>query len=266
MKNFTKIAVCAMMFAGFFIVSAETINLADKSYLRKQFGEHSATGTEFTTRGRTFLAASRPVGIDPAKKYSFKLKVTGKTEKNVRLYIGFNLMDINGRPYQALAWQGIASTFTVVTRAAKAGDSVIYVKNGQTWLTSAPVYIALDAKEDNSDIPNTKIVRSNVKSKVRKGDEWEIVLKTPLKADIAEGTNVRQHIAGGYFYTAVKTIKPTDGEIVLSGSVQGYAKNIGYFNGKNWPVGVKKARFLVLADWNNAGATLNFKDAVFTIE
>ena len=266
MNSFTKIAVCAMAFAGLSIASAETVNLADKTFLKKSFGDFSATGKEFTTKGMTYLFGSKSFDVDPAKKISFKLTVSGKLEKNARVYVGFNLMDAKGRGYQAIAWQGITTSFTQLTRAAKKGDTVIYVKNGGAWSTASTVYIALNAKEDGSDLPNTKIAMNNIKTKVKKGDEWEMTLKTPLKVDIAAGTNVRQHIAGGYYYCAIKDIKPTDKEVVLTGAVQGFAKTVGGFNGKNWPIGVKKVNFLIWADWGKTGAVLNFKDASLVVE
>lgn len=266
MNSFTKMAVCAMAFVGLSIASAETFNLAEKNYLKKQLGNHSTTGTEFSTKGKTFLLSSKIFDVDPAKKYSFKMTVSEKNSKRTRVYIGFLLYDVNGRDYAAHCWQGHAPSFTQVTKAAKKGDTVIYVKNGSGWVAAGTFYIALNAKADGSDIPNTNVITNTMKSKEKKGDEWVITLKQPLKADIAAGTNVRQNIAGGYYYSVIKDIKPTEKEVVLTGTVQGYKKEASAFDGKTWPAAVKKARLLILADWFNAGADISYKDATFVIE
>lgn len=267
MKTFTKTVLCVMAFAGMSMASAETFNLAKQNFFWKPKKGFTTNGTEFTTTGMTFLSSQKLYDVDPAKKYSVKIKVNSSVPRVCCLYVGFELHDAKGKSYQAVSWQGYPETFTQITRPAKIGDKVIYVKNGANWSTVRSVYFALDAKADGSDIPNTKIVYNNVASKKKVGNEWEITLTAPLKINLPAGKSVRQHAAGGYFYVINKRIMPKDKELVLSGSVQGFAKTIGQYNGKNWPAGVGKVRFVILADWGTkVNSPLTFKEATFTIE
>ena len=267
MNVFTKIAACAMVFASASMASAETINLAEKDFFKNPTGNYSTTGTEITTKGMTSLFSKQMIDVDPAKKYSFKMTVSNSAPKNLMLYVGFNLIDANGKAHAAFAWQGVTNSFTKVTRDAKKGDTVIYVEDGKAWNLSNISSIARNAKADNSDLPNTTTIKNTIKSKKQVGNEWELTLNAPLKADLTAGEMVRQHMAGGYFYTAIKTVKPTDTEFDLTGAVQGFAKTIGSFNGKQWPSGTAKAQIIILADWGTkVGTPLIFKNPTLTIE
>lgn len=266
MNSITKFAVCAAVLAGAAVVSAETLDFTKPGQflnpMRKSITE--ANG-QIKTKGKTFLISKQTFTIDPAKKYTVKVTVDGNTVKPSALYIGFQVIDANGRAYSAVNWQGQHYTFTQVVRDAKKGDKVIYVKDGSRWVSHSAFQFALNAKEDGSDVPNRQIVRNPIASKAKQGDVWALTLKEPLKADIAAGTNVRQHVDGGYFYSIIKTL-PVGKESTLTGTVQGAAKTVSSFNGKQWPVNAKKAQLLLLVDWNNTGAELTFKDITLTIE
>ena len=269
MNTFTKLSVCAMTFAGMFLASAETLDLSEKTFFRKNMGTFSVGEKQFSTTGMTFLMAAKPFDVDPAKKYTYKLTVNGNIPKDFRLYIGFELFSADGKAHQAIAWQGISSTFTQPTRDARKGDKVIYVKNAVSWSLAGTVFIALDAAADGSDLPNTKIIENSIVSKKKIGDEWEVTLRAPLKADIPAGKNIRQHVSGGYYYPTIVTLKPSDSgkDVVLTATIQGHNKIVAPFTGKTWPIGVAKAKFLILADWGTkANAVLTYKDASFTIE
>lgn len=267
MNSLTKLAVCAMAFAGITLASAETFNLADKNFFRKNMGNFSTTGTQFTTKGMTYLASRKTFDIDPEKSYKFKMTITNSAPKPLRLYIGFNLVDAKGRTHSAIAWQGIASTFTQIARDAKKGDKVLYVKNATYWSVAGTVNIARNAKQDATDVPNTTIVANSIKAKKKIGNEWEVTLREPLKADFKAGENVRQHIAGGFYYSVTKLVDPSEKEIVIDRTVKGYVKTLNGFNGKNWPIGAKKAQFIILADWGSkVGTPLIFKNASFSVE
>ena len=269
MNLFSKIAVCAITFSGMFAADAETVDLTEKNYFRTVSGGYSVAENQFTTRGMTFIQSIKPFDIDPAKQYSFKMTVNGSIPKDCRIYVGYNLYGADGKGYQAASWQGLPLTLTQLSRAAKKGDTVIYAKNAANWSLGGTVFIALDAKEDGSDLPNMKIINNSVKDKKKVGNEWEVTLREPLKADIPADMNIRQHVSGGYYYIVIKNLKAADSgkDIVLTGTVKGYNKTVAPFTGKNWPIGVTKARLLILADWGSkSGAVLTFKDASFVIE
>ncbi|MBE6405769.1 MAG: hypothetical protein E7040_07085 [Lentisphaerae bacterium] len=266
MNSFTKLAVCAAALAGAAVVSAETVKYTKPGmFLNPMRRNVTEANGQIKTQGKTFLIAKEKFTIDPAKKYTVTVKVDGDKAKGAALYVGFQVVDAKGRAYPAINWQGQQQTFTQVVRAAKKGDKVIYVKDGSRWVSHSTFHIALNAKQDNSDVPNTQIVRNPIASKAKQGDVWALTLKEPLKADIAAGTNVRQHADGGYFYSIIRTV-PAGKESTFTGTVQGFAKNLSSFNGKQWPINAKKAQLLLLIDWNNANAENTFKDISLTIE
>lgn len=267
MNSITKMAVCALAVSGLSFASAETINFFEQGTMVKHMGSVTASKNEIKTKGQTFVTSKKVFEIDPAKKYSFKLKIAGDAQKPATVYIGFNLLDAKNQSAAAVAWQGIPRTFTQTTRAAKKGDSVLYVKNGSSWsLHKSVTPFVINAKQDGADLPNRSIINCTVKSKEKKGDEWVLTLNAPLPQDIEAGMSIRQHVAGGYYYMVPgKKILPGT-EIELSGTVQGFVKEVSGFNGKNWPIGAKKAAFLMLLDWGRSNAELTIKEATFTVE
>ena len=165
MNSITKMAVCALALSGLSIASAETINFLEQGALKKLMGNMTVSKNEIKTKGKTFIMSKKVFELDPNKKYSFKLKVAGNNQKPVLIYVGFNLFDKNGKDATAVAWQGIPRTFTQTTRAAKKGDTVLYVKNGSAWLLNLDaVPFVVNAMQDNSDIPNRTVIYCNYRN------------------------------------------------------------------------------------------------------
>ena len=266
MQMLKSVFAAAAAFAALTLSAAEVINLASSDVVRNAWGTPlKFEENQITTKGRAFIVMKKTIDIDHAKKYSFKVTAVGNKVKPTAIYIGFDPLNEKGVSIPAIQLQGLQYTFTQLARDAKKGDTVIYVKNGQAWVRGGSVVFVKDAKADNSDVPNSKVVGGNIVSVKKEGAEWAVTFKNALKEDLAAGTAVREHINGGFYYCAVKTV-PQDGEIVLSGTVSGLPKYLQQYNGKNWPIGAKKASFIILADWTNTKTPVILKDATFTIE
>lgn len=267
MNFIAKTFVCAAVFAGAAAVSAESFDILAPNFFTKYMGNTAVVnGKEIKTTGATFLVSKQKFDIDPAKKFTYKIKMAGNAEKPIRVYIGYELYDAKGKTHQAHHWQGLQSTFTELTKAAKKGDTVLSVKNGASFSLAASGHVMYNVKEDNSDIPNANIAAGSVKSKVKKGAEWELTLREPMKMDLPAGAKIRQHISGGYYYVTPATNVPVNGEITFTGTVQGFITRSNLYNGKNWPFGAKKAQLLLLIDWTRTGKSVIIKEGTWTIE
>lgn len=207
------------------------------------------TDDGMSVKGQYFvLFSAKTLTMDPAKKYKisgeFRLKEGVETGL---AYLGFAPFDADGKLISPVSVNIVPKTYTVVAKAAAAGDSVIYVKDASKWKTNdAHYHVVFDAKEDLSDLPNrnyASIVKDGIK---QDGDVWAITLKAPLKDAIAEGTSVRQHRSGSS-YIYVKTSKDVNPEnwTSVSGTISGAVSEHGLYGGKLWH-GTATVRALVM--------------------
>ncbi|MBR4662410.1 MAG: hypothetical protein IKO93_00920, partial [Lentisphaeria bacterium] len=115
---------------------------------------------------------------------------------------------------------------------------------------------------DLSDLPNFNVL-GYVTDFVQKDNVWEVSLQYPLRAPVKAGTAVREHLRGGYLYTAGVKFAGKDW-ITMSGTITGM-KN-GTWNGRVWPGGAAKAQVVILVNWNNKKLETQFKDISLTVE
>ena len=269
MKLFTKSVVFAAAFAGTLLCAAEVHNLIDPKVISAVHGcKLTFAKNQLTHTGRAFMFGKTKYTIDPAKKYTFKYTISNKSDKIAVVYAGVNVYDAQGRSFPIWAWQGNKKAFTEVAADAKKGDTQVRVKNAQGWATHAAACVVADAKEDFSDIPNTKRVFDQIKKCEKDGDLWVLTLAAPLKADLAAGTKIRQHYHGGYFYLPNSSpCRIAPGKTVnISTVIQGAAAELERFSGKKWPLNSKKFSFLMLSDYTDTKAEITVKDATLTVE
>ena len=208
---------------------------------------------------------SKKFDIDPNKKYTLSLSgrtVNMEDEKASSLvYAGFAVYAENGRMIGAVNSAVVAGTLTEVVEDAAKGATVIKIKDGSKFVKKYGV-LAADAKEDLSDLPNFNIF-GNVKDAVAKDNVWEVTLERPLAREIKAGTVVREHLRGGFLYTAgAKSIGKN--WITMSGTITGMKKGSWY--GKMWPAGAVKAQVVILANWTNKKLETQFKDISLTVK
>lgn len=179
------------------------------------------------------------------------LKISGtfrapEGAKNNTMYIGFKAYDKNRNELQFANVHPIEGTETVLVADAKKGDNVLMVADASKWVKNqVPV---TGAKADLSDLPNFNTL-SYASAIEKSGDAWKVTLRTPLKVDIAKGTAMRQHRAGGYLYYSFLSTKPGASGVLKPNSIK-----------KLWPH-VAYVRFLVLANWKGgADAQLELID------
>ena len=163
------------------------------------------------------------------------------------------------------SYQYNANSLTEVVADAKKGDASIRIKNRTGWYQSSDYRVVADAKEDFSDIPNTNLIANGVKKIEKDGDAFVVTLSSPLLKDVAAGTKVRQHLAGGYFYIHPSIKINTDNVYRVKSSVKGLHKgHLAYKKG--FPYGVPQWRIIILANWNWSKAGMEISNINLTVE
>ena len=198
-----------------------------------------------TLRGRAAFMSKTTFQVNPAVKYSISGEFRHKNGKPVRILFGFAPFAKDNTPIRANMVNGYNTTLTTLVEAAKKGDKVLKVKDASKWNTKTTYsFVAVNAAKDFSDLPNRNLLYTAVPNVKQNGTVWEITLKEPLKADIAAGTAVRQHLAGdGYIYT-VRIFKPTEEWSVHSAMISGILRN-GLATNRFWR-GTVSAKLLIL--------------------
>ena len=136
---------------------------------------------------------------------SAKVKNVGNNDTNVM--IGFGAYNNNGTwiNNNHYPYNNINKVLKVIS--AKKGDTKLMVDSYPEWKKEAR--IALNAKEDLSDVPNTSLLNETV-LEVKETDEnhAEITLNSPLSMDLEEGTLIRINSSGsGYLPIMSKVLK-----------------------------------------------------------
>ncbi len=203
--------------------------------------------------------------IDPSKKYTLKFSCrTVNAEKDgdrSLIFAGFAVFDKNGREINSYHSSVVPNTMTEVVEDAPKGAKVIKLKDCSKFKKPYGT-LAADAKEDLSDLPNFNFL-GYISDFASKDGVWEVSLLYPLNRPVKAGTVVREHMRGGYLYTAgVKTAGKD--WITMSGTITGMSK--GSWNGRVWPAGAVKARVVILSNWNNKKLETQFKDISLTVK
>ena len=198
-----------------------------------------------TLRGRTAFMSKTTFQVNPAVKYSISGEFRHKKGKPVRILFGFVPYAKDKTQIRANMVNGNNTTLTTLAEAAKKGDKVLKVKDASKWNTKTTYsFVAVNAAKDFSDLPNRNLFYTVVPNVKQNGTVWDITLKEPLKADIAAGTAVRQHLAGdGYIYT-VRIFKPTEEWAAHSAMISGIVRN-GLATNRFWR-GTASAKLLIL--------------------
>ena len=203
------------------------------------------TDDGFLVKGKFMLTAAK-FAVDPEKEYTVQVDVSAKQPdgKSSWVLVGYDVYNKDGKQITSSHVGARKDTLTTVVEDAPKGATVIKLKDASKFRKASAV-IALDAKEDFSDLPNFNITPA-VKDIAKEGDIWVITLNSPLKKDIKAGTQVREHGQGGYLYVA--SIGAKADPIAKTGIVKGIATS-GWGGGK-WPAGTASARFLILVNWS----------------
>lgn len=158
------------------------------------------------TEKQSTVSTSKFIPVtDNTISVSLKLRNTG--DKPARIYTGFvtyskekKALDSRNYPYK-----NINRTLNVISVDKNAGK--IVVDSYPEWARNC--FLAWDAEDDLSDVPNGKIVNGKI-AEVRKleNGQAEIVMNAPIKTALEKGAKVRIHGTGAYLYPNIKVLQP----------------------------------------------------------
>lgn len=241
-------------------LSAETIKY-DLNQFKKMRNATVADGT-LTINEHTTLQFNQ-LNFDPKAKYTFTFDYkTVPNKKSAILYAGFFCYDKNGKQIFHHNVTHVPKSFTTLTKAVKAGDKTVAIKDGSKWRKGT--FIAFNAKANFSDLPNFEVY-GYIQKAEKKGNEWILTLSNPVRKAYPAGTAIRNHRPGGYVYTNHGV--PAAAWKTCKGSKQGVNK-LGHDNTITnfWP-GTVKIRPIILTNWNYRlkGTATQFRNLTLTV-
>ena len=212
--------------------------------------------------GQAMLTSTKLFDVDYTKLYKLEADLKVVSGGPATAYFGFLPCDKNGTPIQASSVNQLPNSETAVAVAAKAGDKKLLLKSNAAWSSNGIWAVALNAKKDLSDLPNTDLYNVGAINNVN--GMIEVALKAPLAKDVAAGTIVRAHLGGGYMYTGGWKKLAAGQEFEFKGAAKGRAK---YGMGSSaWAPGTAKARIIMLVNWDNPKTVSTVKDIELEIK
>ncbi len=159
----------------------------------QNFSEGHDSGYSLLLNQRKQLLPQDPVEIEPEAGYWLSAFFKAPPESSpVKGFFGVRFFDGNKKLISPWAVDPVAGTDAVLAVEAKAGETSVKVKKtGADWVSGDLFAIAFKANEDWSDLPNANT--AEIKNIQPADDEFQVNLKTPLRADYPAGTKVRQH-------------------------------------------------------------------------
>lgn len=175
--------------------------------------EVNSTSFSITGKNTVILSAKRFIVADNTLSSSVTIKNTGETPTTIYLGYGAYTQDhvwLNDKNYP---FKGINNVLKVISHSET--SNIIIVDSYSEW--SKGCHLALEAKEDMSDIPNNNFAGTISEIKKLENGQAEIILSKPLKSKLDEGTKVRIHGKdGAYIYTKTKNLQPGEEQTFTS--------------------------------------------------
>ena len=245
-----RIVVSALILAAAAVTAGPSVPMKSVSDFigQTKLLKSTENGFRFTSSKYFSVETKGRIPVDPAKKYriSFEYRLAPGSKPVPNFYLGPVGFDAKGAKVVSSTQNVAAGSDTVLAEAAKAGDTVIKIKNGSKWAVKWS-FAAFDTKPDLSDLPNTDLV--SIKAVEKTGDVWSVTLARPLKKDYAAGTNVRNQRAGATYRYVVYSKVPAEWTKV-DAVIQGAAREGAPGYARKWRLGTTQTglAFFTLAD------------------
>ena len=158
-----------------------------------------------TGKKTSIFSQKKIILSDNALSVSATIENTGDTP--TRIYMGYGLYNqdqtwLNGRNFP---YSTNGKTLKVVS--SEDNSKSIFVEGDFNWTKEC--YIAVNAKDDMSDIPSVDFAGTIADVKKHENGISEIILNAPLKTKLNKETKIRIHgLHGSYLYTQIKTLQP----------------------------------------------------------
>lgn len=176
-----------------------------------------STDSSFSVTGkRSVINSSKKIyANDNTFSSSVKIKNVGDTPTTV--YVGYAAYTKDKTKLFAsnYPYKNIGKTLNVVSAAS--GSNKLIVDSYSNWEKGC--FLALNAKDDLSDIPNTTLLEGKITEfKQLDNGQGEITLDKPLKTAIEKGTKVRVHgLTGSLLYmNIIRALKSGEEQVLTS--------------------------------------------------
>ena len=145
---------------------------------------------------------AEPFSVDPSVESTLSGEVKampGSSEKD-RYYVAFLNFDKDMKRIEAREVNVVKGSETVLAADANPKDLSVKIKDGSQFKKG--MYIAANAKEDFSDLPNRTVSRFPIQEVKKLSDgTFELTFKQPIAFTAKAGTPVRAHRGGWYQYS-----------------------------------------------------------------
>lgn len=216
-------------------------------------------GDAITITGGTEMRSQKVFAIDPDALYKISFKARTTPAKG-SVIASLNMRTIDKKQLYVHNYVYKAGSFTEIVADAPKGSTTIKVKDISQWNKSVfkNIPLALDAKEDYSDLPNFKILTIGIKNATKEKDHYVLELIKPTAIDLRAGTKVRQHYFGGACYYMGFT-KLNSEWTEYSFHVEGFRKP-GQSSGQQFPAKAAAFSLDLHFPWTGKGQVMEVKD------
>ena len=197
--------------------------------------------------------------VEPGKKYTIsgEFRAVGVKTRQP-FFFGFMPLDVNGKRIETHYYRKLNGfEMTSLAAPAAAGAKEIILKKAATWQALKPgqtYLVALNAADDDSDIPNSNIVMGTI---LNSGDKSIVKLNRPLAKALEANSKVRLHTYGASFIYAANG-NLTDNWQKFSGTVQFDTGAV------RWAPGTVQAKIVILPA--GRGGAMEFRNISITEE
>ena len=160
--------------------------------------------TMLTGEAGKMTLSSEFVELDPKQNYQFTAVLKGADDAEAQ--VGMVFFDKNRNKIWPSSIAPVAGTETVLVKAARQGDTTLFVKNTDNWVGPAQGgLLAFHARKDMSDLPNG-MLEYYLTDIQEAASGKKLVLNRPLGRSYPVGTMLRQQRDAGWMTFGVSGV------------------------------------------------------------
>jgi len=137
--------------------------------------------------------------VSPEQRFRLSGQFRAATDKTGKFFFGFVPYDAEKQRIELHHVNALYQTETELAAPCAANDRVLTVKNAMNWKADPFCFIAFDAKDDFSDLPNRKLSSQGIEKVEKVDDGWKVTLKKPCGLEYPAGAKIRLQGKGSQF-------------------------------------------------------------------
>ena len=147
----------------------------------------------YLVTGKKKIFSKEKFKIDPEKYYVASVRVKASGNKPSYAYLGIAPFTKEDKFISSGTVSSVRGTFTRLAASCKASDTVIKIADGSKWKKGKTFFVAFNAREDESDLPNFTHTPGIITNIEQKNGVYNITLSKPTGKDYPAGTGIREH-------------------------------------------------------------------------